>query len=208
MNQNEFKAFSELMRTIAEYYRIEMGPSTVKLYWSALSAYSFEELKGAFNAHVQNPDTGQFMPKIADVVKMLHGNTLTQAMRAWQKVQRAIAAVGTYQSVVFDDPLIHAVIDEMGGWVAVGRVSTDEAPFRSREFEKRYQASRLKPPASYPRKLCGILEIENTKAGYLAEPPVFLGDTEVAKLVYDGGGEAIGIKARRMALPKPEEAAA
>ena len=204
MNQSEFKAFAELLGTIADYYRVEMKPATVKLYWHALSAYSTEEIRGALNAHLHNPDTGQFMPKIADVVKLLQGNTLTQAMRAWQKVQRAIGQVGTYQSVVFDDPLIHSVIDDMGGWMQIGLITDDELPFRVREFEKRYQSYRVNPPAEYPRKLAGILEKENSKEGYQVDPPMLLGNQEVARLVFNGGREGIGIEARPLEISAPE----
>lgn len=198
MKPNDFDAFAALLKQVAEYYRVELVPGAARLYWQALSTYDFEEVKGALTAHLHNPDTGQFMPKIADVVKLLEGNTLTQAMRAWQKVTRAITSVGTYQSVVFDDAIIHAVIDDMGGWTAIGLISEDELPFRVREFEKRYQSYRLKPPTEYPRKLCGILEANNTKGGYDIEPPVLIGDQRAARLVYDRGAETTGIQMQRL----------
>jgi hypothetical protein len=60
-----------------------MSPMVVEIYWNGLQTYSFDEVNAAINAHVRNPDTGQFMPKIADVERFLHGNTGTRAMAAW-----------------------------------------------------------------------------------------------------------------------------
>lgn len=189
MKNTDRERFAALMTGIGELYGKPMSPQLIAIYWDGLKDCDFDEVKVAVNLHVRNPDTGQFMPKIADVIKFLEGNTLTQAMRAWQKVMEAMRHVGTYASVVFDDPLIHAALDDMGGWQALGKVQDDEIQFKAREFEKRYQSYKQKPPATYPRKLFGIFEVENTRAGYPAPEPVLIGNQEQARLVYDGGGD-------------------
>lgn len=189
MKAKDRESFAALMAGIGELYGKPLSSQLISIYWDGLSGYEFDEVKVAINLHVRNPDTGQFMPKIADVVKFVEGNTLTQAMRAWQKVNDAMRRVGTYASVVFDDPIIHAVIQDMGGWQPLGLVSDDEWPFKAREFEKRYQGYKVKPPESYPRKLLGIFEKENVSRGFTAPDPVLIGNEEQAKLVYENAGD-------------------
>jgi hypothetical protein len=189
MKSTDREHFAALMAGVGELYGKPLSPQLLAIYWEGLKDCDFDEVRVAVNLHVRNPDTGQFMPKIADIIKFLEGNTLTQAMRAWQKVQDAMRRVGTYASVVFDDPLIHAVLDDMGGWQLLGRVQDDEIQFKAREFEKRYQTYKLKPPATYPRKLHGIFEIENTRLGYPPPEPVLIGDEERAMLVFNSAGE-------------------
>jgi hypothetical protein len=183
-------AFAALMTGIGELYGKSMTPELVSIYWDGLHDFEFEDVKAAVNLHVRNPDTGQFMPKIADVVKFIEGNTSTKAMRAWQKVLEAARTVGTYSTVVFDDALIHACITDMGGWQAIGLITDDELPFRAREFERRYQSYCVKGPARYPRKLVGIIDQQNAMLGYEAPShAVLLGDVVQAQLVHDKGGQ-------------------
>jgi hypothetical protein len=189
MKTQHRESFAALMTGIGELYGKSMSPQLISIYWEGLREYEFDEVKVAINLHVRNPDTGQFMPKIADVVKFLEGNTLTQAMRAWQKVNDAMRRVGTYASVVFDDPIIHAVLADMGGWMQLGLVQDDELPFKAREFEKRYQTYKVKGPTTYPRKLVGMFERDNSVAGYQTPEPVLIGNQAQAKLVYESAGD-------------------
>ena len=194
------KEFGTIMASVYDFWNRELSDVALEIWWESLRNFSFDAVRGALARHMRNPDTGQFMPKIADVVKFLEGNTLTQAMRAWQKVNEAIKRVGTYASVVFDDPIIHAVIADMGGWQPLGMVQDEEWPFKAREFEKRYQSYKVRPPQTYPRKLIGIFEVENAKNGYAVGEPVMLGNPDQAKLVYQGGAERIGIAASVLKL--------
>jgi hypothetical protein len=188
MQNQHRKAFASLMTGIGELYGRSISPELISIYWDGLRDFDFEDVKAAINLHVRNPDTGQFMPKIADVVKFIEGNSATKAMRAWQVVLDTVRLVGTYQSVVFDDYLIHATVNAMGGWQSIGLIGDDELRFKANEFERRYQSFCLKPPAHYPRKLTGYFEQENAKTGFPSGQPVMIGNPERARLVYEGGG--------------------
>lgn len=189
MKTQDREPFAALMTGLGELYGKSLSPQLISIYWEGLREFDFADVKAAANLHVRNPDTGQFMPKIADVVKFIEGNTLTQAMRAWKKVMDATRLVGTYQSVVFDDALIHCVIADMGGWPEIGRISNDDLPFKAREFEKRYQGYKVRGPGSHLRQLSGIFEQQNGALGYKTEPPVLIGDQRHAQIVYSGGSE-------------------
>ncbi len=189
MNKQDMQSFAELITATGELYRLNISPALLELYWSALKNFDITDIKQAFNAHALDPDAGQFMPKPADVVRALEGSKDTQAMRAWSKADRAIRSIGPWQSVVFDDPIIHAVIADMGGWITLCNVSGDEYPFKANEFAKRYQGYVMRPPMEYPRKLIGAAEAHNSINGRVIDPPRILGDQQQARLVYEGGSD-------------------
>lgn len=91
----------------------------LEIYWKICQPFEFGDIEKAFEAHVRDPDYGQFMPKPADLIRFLEGGRQTQALQAWSKVVKAISHAGYYSSVVFDDICIHAVISEMDGWIAL-----------------------------------------------------------------------------------------
>ena len=188
MQQGDFADFRTLMAEVHAFYRQDMTAFSLDVWWQAMRAYDLSAVRQAMSRHVMNPDSGQWMPKPADVVKMLSGRTIDSASVAWSKVDRAVRSVGTYQSVAFDDPLIHRVIADMGGWVRIGSHSSDEWPFVAKEFENRYRgyAMRSERP-EYPPTLTGITEAENSKAGFRVDPPVLIGVREQALAVIAGG---------------------
>jgi hypothetical protein len=51
--------------------------SFYKIMFTVLSDYSIDQIEFAAIKHMKNPDNGQFMPKPADIVKILDGATLT-----------------------------------------------------------------------------------------------------------------------------------
>ena len=158
-----------------------------------MQRFDLVAVRDALGRHCMNPDSGQWLPKPADVVKLLEGGTLDAAQIAWSKVQRAIESVGTYQSVVFDDAAIHLALTDMGGWILLGQVKLDELPFKQKEFENRYRAYRLRgAPESYPKMLPGIVARDNGAKGYVPPEPVLFGNPERAALVYKGGGDGAG----------------
>lgn len=200
--------FLSFMTGIGQIYGKEINPPLVEIYWQSLSNFDFADVKKAFHAHVTNPDVGQFMPKPADIVRYLEGSTQTQGLRAWAKVDAAISRVGAYESVVFDDPIIHCVIEEMGGWVTLCKLTIDDLKFRAKEFEKRYASYVLNPPGSYPARLCGIVEGQRGTQGFELAPPSYVGDKRKAELVYQQGSERINFQTGPLRILAPKNVAA
>jgi hypothetical protein len=152
MQQRDFDEFCEMLDLIAEQYGKTLSDGAKALYWQGLHDFDLSALKQAASRHLRNPDTGQFMPKIADFVRMLQGSTQDAALTAWAKVDQAIRRIGTYQDVVFDDPIIHRVIQDMGGWIGLGTKTEDEWPFVAKEFENRYRG--FKQRSEIPDNQC------------------------------------------------------
>jgi len=188
----DFEEFGKNLVGIGELYGKEISEYLANIYWKALEKYELEDVEKAFNTHVVNPDGGQFMPKPADIVKLIEGSGETKALEAWAKAEKTIRSVGSSQSVAFDDGLIHAVIEDMGGWERFCSGTEDELPFKAREFQKRYMGFVTKPPLRYPPYLPGWSERNNNAMGYVdfIKPPVLIGDREKAEKVKLNGGGA------------------
>lgn len=194
MTPNDKQRFAVAIYALGEYYGKTLSKGVIDIYWQGLESYSIDALESAISRHLRNPDCGQFMPKIAEIVKMLEGSTKDSAVIAWAKVMRGISGAGMYQSVVFDDAMIHVAIEGIGGWIKLCQSSEQELPFVQRRFEEYYRAhkSRGELP-DYPKRLVGIAEGENASKGYAIPPPKFIGNPDDASFVYALGKDSASV---------------
>lgn len=199
MTEDDKKQLYTLVSSVYAFYRQDTSAFALSVWWEAMKPYDFAAVADALNRHCVNPDSGQFMPKPADVVKMLRGSSQDSAMSAWSKVDKAVRQVGTYASVVFDDPIIHRVVHDMGGWVKLGTKDENEWPFVAKEFETRYRGYRVRNETpEYPRQLIGIAEAQNSQEGRQSQPPVLIGDASRAKQVLLAGTDQPLVSFERM----------
>lgn len=202
MVEGEKKRFYTTLIGVADYYGKELSKGVLVVYWEGLREYDLEAVEKALWAHAKNPDTGQWMPKVADVAKMLEGRTSDQAAVAWSKVDRAVRQVGSYADVVFDDALIHRVLHDMGGWLQLMGKAESDWPFIAKEFENRYRGYRMRGEAPpYPPVLIGMANAQNGKQGYALQAPVLVGDQAAAQRVLAGGNDAPLLTMQRAAAP-------
>lgn len=199
MQESEREELYTLVSNVQAFYKKPISTFSLSVWWEATKPFDLEAVKDAFNRHCVNPDNGQFAPMPADVVKLLHGSTKDGALVAWSKVDLAVRQVGPYQTVAFDDPIIHAVIQDMGGWVAIGAKDGKEWPFVRNEFENRYRGYRLRNDATeYPCTMIGIAEAQNGREGFDTPPPVLIGDPRRAQVVIARGADRRGLGFTRM----------
>lgn len=188
MTQDDYEEFAGMVGAITELYGRAASEFAITIWWGALRQYDLSAVRQAFDRHVRNPDSGQFAPKPADLIRMMGGTTQDSALVAWAKVDRALRVVGTYRSVAFDDALVHRVLTEMGGWTALGAKTEKEWPFVAKEFENRYRGYRMRNERpDYPPVLIGIAEARNSQAGFRSEEPTLIGDQVQAERVMAGG---------------------
>lgn len=194
MNTHDLEAFGDMWVQAHEIYGRTPESTVIYMVFQALIAFSLDDIERALARHITNPDTGQYPPKPADIVRLLQGSSQSASGEAWAKVDYAIRCVGNYRSVVFDDPKIHAAIERLGGWQKVALTDHREYPFLRQNFMKLYQGFTISPPDSFPRKLIGTCEHENSQhsefmRGRAKDQPALVGDKERARLVYQGGGD-------------------
>lgn len=186
MTPSDFEEFSALLSITAEQYGKTMSDGLIKLYWQALAQYDLAAIRAALSAHIRNPDVGQFMPKIADIVRAISGRTEDRALLAWTKVDRAVRTVGSYRDVVFDDPTIHLAIHDMGGWISLCSKTEEEWPFVRNEFVTRYRGytTTMRAIEQVPA-LTGAANTHNAARGFqrFIEPPALVGDAAGAQQV-------------------------
>lgn len=171
---DDFKKFLEVLDSVWEMYgKPPMGDAGAALFFQALEPYPVEVFGAAVAEHIR---LSPFLPKPADLVKLIEGSGEDRARAAWQEVLRACQVHGVYRSVRFEDPRIHFAISAMGGWIKVGQISEGELPFREKDFVSHFRlAERLGVTWSFPRipaHLPGHCEIENRFSGAEVEPPV------------------------------------
>ncbi len=171
------------------YWRADVSEFTLSVWVNACDAYTIEQVKKAIVAHATDPERGQFAPKVADIVRQLLGTVTDRASIAWGKTFDAMARVGAYQDVCFDDPAIHASVEDCGGWVKMCRTETDELSYLQHRFCQSYKAYTGRGSFDYPRKLIGDRSPDSDyiKKGLPPPAPAIVGDANQAKFVFDGG---------------------
>ena len=190
MTDLDFERFSGILTAIGDLYGKPVSEHVVPIWWSALKQYDIKAVQAAFSRHTTNPDGGQFMPKPADLIRLIEGGKADQAMQAWSKVDWAVRHIGGYASVAFDDQLIHAVIADMGGWVKLNGKDEGEWPFVAKEFQDRYKALKLSGRAvAYPATLAGTTRLQSASNGYQDDEVRMIGDVAAVRQVMLGGAE-------------------
>jgi len=161
------RIFKEYMTALAEIHGKQLSSLLNSLYWKALEPFSDEQCEKVFKELIL---TSKYFPKPADFIEILGGKKEDMAARAWIKVVDTIRQIGNYQSVQFDDPVIHSVFKFWGGWGVTADWKESDLKWKQKEFEKLYtvMASGKKHPSYLP----GTTEIQNDAHGYHDEPNI------------------------------------
>ena len=175
--------FMKVLTDVMAFYRQDVSPFALSVWWQAAQPFDLEQVSKALTAHALDPDRGQFAPKPADLVRQLQGTSTDRSLMAWAKVYDAIRQVGAYSSVCFDAPVIHAVVDDLGGWVRLCRSETSEIQFVQKRFCDAYKAYAGRTDITFPSKLLGAHDLENAKVGFKSQMPVLIGNPEAAREV-------------------------
>lgn len=190
MQQHDFPAFRDMLTDVMAYYRQDVSRFVLDLWWNACKSFDLQQISKAMQRHATDPEHGQFAPKVADMVRILQGTTTDRASLAWGKVLESMSAVGAYTDVVFDDPAIHAAVEDMGGWPKMCRTDLKEISYLQHRFMQSYRAYAERGQFDYPRRLAGDRspDSEYEKAGLPLPRAATIGDKARARLVYQGGG--------------------
>ena len=179
MKESDKPAFAEIMMACGENYGTALTPAGIGMRFTALRDYSIEDVRRAAMSLIRSRKYTS-MPTVADFMEHLGGGSAEdRAEAAAGKALRAVAEVGRYASVAFDDAVLMAVIEQgWGSWPDFcGACTVQEVKFLRREIARMY--------AAYTRQgirrtgyLPGMTEAQNRGAGYLdqIQPPCLVGD--------------------------------
>lgn len=192
MHSNELLSFKGLLTDVLAYYGKDCSEFTLTVWWGAMQTFSYEQVSRALQKHATDPERGQFAPKVADIVRVLQGTTTERAALAWGKAHDAMSRVGAYTDVVFDDPAIHAVVEDLGGWPKVCRWPVEELSYLQHRFQESHKAYTERGKFEYQRRLGGDRspDHEYERRGFAVPCPVLIGNRERAIAVLKNGSTA------------------
>lgn len=192
MNSNDESELVALVTDALAYYGKPVSEFTLAVWLQACQGFDLEQIRKAMTAHAMDPEHGQFAPKVADIVRILSGTHTDRAQLAWGKTLEAMGSVGAYTDVVFDDPAIHAVVEDLGGWPKLCRTETKELGFVQHRFCESHKAYVGRGKFEYPRRLAGDRspDSEYERKGLPLPKPALIGDADTARGVYEGGNAA------------------
>lgn len=183
--------FAAIMLGVAENFGQTISPVGGELRFKALQNFSLAEIEAAAMTIIASRKYTS-MPTVADFLEHLGGGSVEdKAEIEAGKVLEAIARVGGYNTVVFDDPTTMAVIQNAhGGWAKLC------ADCGVEESEKWFRINFAKTWAAYRRQgiqafgsLPGKHEIANTASGQFAfiPAPRLIVDKHKAQKVLEMG---------------------
>lgn len=198
MRKNDFEQFVALLAAEAEIRNAKpLSEGALLLWWQRMQRFELDQVLRAFDRHSQDAERGRFMPQPADLMRYIEGTATDKAALAWGKVIDAASSVGAYQDVRFDDPAIHAVIEDLGGWPKFCRTETKDLSYLQHRFTESYKAYANRGEFDFPPMLGGDRSPDEMfqRRGLRPPEPVVIGDVamaaEVARLGKAGGKTAI-----------------
>ncbi|MBT9167324.1 MAG: hypothetical protein DDT19_00653 [Syntrophomonadaceae bacterium] len=189
------KLLAENLTGLCELFERKKNKVLQDTYYEALKHLTHEEFLSAVS-HIIQTKKFHKLPLPAEFIEAAKGDIESKALLALQKVEDAIRRHGYVKSLVFDDALIHMIINAFEGWENVCSYPYDEWKFKRQEFLKLYKAYALSP-VEYPNKLIGYTERTNIFNGFYEHipSPVLIGNKEQAGLILNNG--------KAVALPAP-----
>lgn len=174
MDHSEKPRFAQAMAGLAAIYSKDLPEILVEVYWDSLKRFDFKAVGVAFKRHYEG-ENGAFWPKPGDIITIIEGSSEDRSIEAWHKADEAVRERGPYLSVLFDDPVIMATIEQMGGWVDFcSSPNEEDHKFKGERFKKAYRANLKKPDLDYPSRLIGLAEANSNMRGIKSTESVAL----------------------------------
>ena len=159
MDTNDKAHFQSIMIGVGELYSKEITKPLLQIYFQALQKYSIEQVSSAFTAHMVDPKHGTFMPKPADLVRIIDADKPSakdRAELAWIQIENAMSRIGAYGTLRMDDKQALAAIKNIGSWQSLCHTDIDKLQWKKKEFIELYQNFENTPVEMLPSHLPGI----------------------------------------------------
>jgi len=127
---------NRLLKTLAgcyAYYERELSDVAVSVWLADLDQFTPDEIEAAFTRHRRDPQRGQWLPKSADILRQLQGDTAEKQTAAWAHVLGEARRVGMYGCANLTAEQRSAV-DAVGGWAAICHCDERELGHMQRRF--------------------------------------------------------------------------
>lgn len=174
MKESDIEEFTKALTITAALFKESNTPEMIKLYFEILKKYEIEDIKWALRQHLE---TSKFFPKPAELIAFINKpeSIEDKANKAWNLLLKSIGRYGYYDSVQFEDKIIHSCVRAMGGWMQVSDREPDTWMHKDFvNFYKSYQNT------THPDKVTGMIEKQNGRATLAFVP----NDTEAKIIEY------------------------
>jgi len=156
MEKTDFKEFSKHLTGIAETLDASLSSVKVQIYFQALEDISIGDIKKALGFISR---TSKFFPKPVEIREAVFGKLEDRALVAVELISEARRSISGYASVCFEDPIIHVLIENFGGWEELTALTKEEWKWVKKDFIKQYPVFAGRTTlADVPERLKGIHE--------------------------------------------------
>ncbi len=134
-----------LIQTLVGVYGFfdkELTEFAIRVWTDALAGLPIEAVEAAFTAHLKDPNAGRFLPRPADILRQINGDSEERALIAWGEVISAARSGGGR----FDGATQQA-IDSMGGMGRIRLAGEHENGFLQRQFVAAFKAYKARDEA-------------------------------------------------------------
>jgi hypothetical protein len=118
--------------SIYAYYDRQVSDLHLQFWLEDLGGFPIEAVERAMVAHRKDPERGQFLPKTADIIRQLQGDSTQRAALAWGEALECARNGGT--GYLRLPPATRAALDSLGGMLALRRADDTQLPFLQRQF--------------------------------------------------------------------------
>lgn len=179
MTDQDRDRFEEILLGLAEIFDKQLSEGQLDLYFGALSDMSIEDVVRAGNILARST---KFFPKPVEFRESMAINTDDMAAIAYAKFFKGCKHTPD-KTLVFDDPIIHAVIVNLGGWndeLYDKWASIEKEVWLRKDFERLYKTyAKMGVPDNTPEKLAGRMERNNEGRWDWATPqPALIGSKD------------------------------
>jgi hypothetical protein len=213
MESRDKQTFFEIMAGLSEIYDREISKASFEIYWEALNAYPLDKVKKAVN-HIVATHKFPGLPKPAEFIEFINPPEDLDA-RAEMAVNELLKhlASGGYFNFEFDDPVLAATINHLGGFHEVlcrfPKFADQEREqiFWLKDFKQIYKIYARRIVDNIDLHVKGTLAIDNQAKGYLTDErgnPVIGEDTRPVMLDSPEGQKYLEAKKQNQ-LPAPAD---
>jgi hypothetical protein len=152
--------FGKTFTMLCEVYNRQPTGPLMEAYYMVLKNMEPEAFRNSVVSLMANRSY-QSLPKPAEILEYSKPNVEALAILAIEDIERAISKAGAYASPTFQDIVVNSVIDAIGGWVHVCKMSADEWKWAKKEIPKLYGIHVKRD--SHPDHVIGLVEVETGK---------------------------------------------
>jgi len=166
MTKNEFL---NIFTGLCELYKQSPSEFVLNTYYDLLKNYDLAQVQGAVDICLRTYKYNT-LPKPAELLQYIEDSPNDKAISAWIQVIDAIRDYGYYDTIEFEDKIIHHCIDNFGGWMWLCSQKKTEMPFIEKRFLDLYRIFSKREFKS-PPKLIGFVDAKNREKGYMKAIP-------------------------------------